>query len=177
MSSQTTSGPQPAPLALNTHTTYASLVNADEDMIGHVAYALYKRDKLKFCDSIVALHQRPASASEVDVFIHSANLPTRVESYRTEAEQLLERFSEAVLDVTLRQLQDEMNRELVRQLKESKSFSKAVVENLVANMLAIAVTALFVLILYASRIGVVPLIGDIFGFDVKEKTAVVQPQS
>lgn len=145
-------------------------------MIGHVAYALYKRDKLKFCDSIVAQHQRPASAVEVDVFIHAANLPTRVDSYRAEAEQLLERFSEAVLDVTLRQLQQEMNQELVRQLKESKSFSKAVVENLVANVLAIAVTALFVLILYASRIGVVPLIGDIFGFDVKEKPVVIQPQ-
>jgi predicted nucleic-acid-binding protein len=158
------------------HATYTSLVHADEDMIGHVAYALYKRDKLKFCDSIVAKHRRPASSTEVDAFIHTSNLPTRVDAYRAEAEQLLERFSEAMLDFTLSKLQQEIDRELIRQLKEAKSMPRAITENLIANMLAIAITALFVLIIYASRIGLIPLIADVFGYDVKEKTTMTQSQ-
>jgi len=35
------------------HLTYAKLVNDEGDRAGHVAYALYKRDKLKFIDQPV----------------------------------------------------------------------------------------------------------------------------
>lgn len=151
------------------HSTYAALVKADADMTGHVAYALYKRDKLKFCEAYNTAHSRQPSTEALDVFIQSTNLPTRLAAYRSEAEEALEGFAQEVLDVTLEKERAAMNQQLIAELKAARSFGRAVWENLVANILALAVGALIVAIIYGTRIGFVPMIADMFGYDVKEK--------
>lgn len=163
--------------APNSHATYAALVQSDADMIGHVAYSLYKRDKLKFCEATASKRHRPVTREELDVFIESANLPTRLDSYRSEAENALQNFAQEVLTVELDGAEREFHRKLADELKVARSFWRAVGENLVANILAIAVTALVVLVLYGSRIGFVQLMGDVFGYEVKERPAVPLPQS
>lgn len=87
---------------------------------------------------------------------------------------MLEGFSEAALDISLREAQDEMDRRLVQQLKQAKSWSRVVGENLVANLLAIAVTTLLVVIVYASRVGVAKLLADTFGYEIREKPATTE---
>lgn len=151
------------------HSTYSALVQSDADMTGHVAYALYKRDKLKFCESFGAKNSRPPTSSEIQVFIESANLPTRIGAYRTEAEVALQEFAQEVLEVEIESQNAAFNARLVEELKKARSFPRAVSENLVANLLAIAVGALFVLILYGARLGFVPLLGEVFGYEVRDK--------
>lgn len=151
------------------HSTYAALVQSDADMIGHVAYSLYKRDKLKFCEAYAAKHARPADAATLQVFIDSANLPTRIDAYRTEAVAALEDFAQEVLQVQLEQQESAFNARLADELKVARSFPRSVSENLVANLLAIAVTALLVVVLYGSRIGFVPLVAEAFGYEVTER--------
>jgi hypothetical protein len=158
-----------------THRTYAVFVQGKDDMVGHVAYALYKRDKLDFCESMRERHERDATTAELDAFIHAANLPTRIDAYRVEAEGALESLCEASLGVTLQQARAAMDAELVRQLKEAKSWWRAVGENLVANLLALAVTTLLVVLLYASRYGAMKLVADTFGYDLREKPAPTDP--
>jgi hypothetical protein len=140
-------------------------------MTGHVAYALYKRDKLKFCESFAVKNGRAPTESEIQVFIASANLATRIDAYRTEAEVALQGFAQEVLEVEIESQNAAFNARLVDELKKSRSFARAVGENLVANLLAIAVGALLVLILYGARIGFVPLLGEVFGYEVKDKPA------
>ena len=167
--------PATAVTAPAAHTTYSELVQSDADMIGHVAYALYKRDKLKFCESIAAKQLRPVVVGELEVFIHSANLPTRLDAYRSEAEKALQDFAQEVLAVELDDAARDYHRKLSDELKVARSFWRAVGENLVANVLAIGVTALIVLVIYGTRIGLLPLLGDVFGYDVKEKPAASAP--
>jgi hypothetical protein len=153
------------------HSTYSALVQSDVDMTGHVAYALYKRDKLKFCESFAASRQRAPSADELQVFIDSANLSTRISAYRTEAEAALQDFAQEVLEVQLDEQEAAFNARLAGELRAARSFSRAVWENLVANLLAIAVGALVVLVVYGARIGFVPLAADVFGYDVAERAS------
>ncbi len=160
-----------APLA---HRTYAVFVLDKDDMVGHVAYALYKRDKLDFCESVRERHVRDATSTELDAFIHAANLPMRIQAYRAEAESALEAMCEASLEVTFGQAQAAMDAELVRQLKEVKSWWRAVGENLVANLLAIAVTTLLVVLVYVSRSGAMKLLADTFGYEIREKPAATE---
>ncbi|HJU38466.1 MAG TPA: hypothetical protein VJ724_02760 [Tahibacter sp.] len=157
------------------HRTYAVFIHDPDDMVGHVAYALYKRDKLDFCESVRERHAREATTAELDAFIHAANLPTRVQAYRVEAVSALESMCEASLEVTLDQAQAEMDAELVRQLKEAKSWWRAVGENLVANLLALAVTTLLVVLVYVSRYGAMQLLADTLGYEIKEKTPATEP--
>lgn len=159
------------------HRTYAVFVQDKDDMVGHVAYALYKRDKLNFCESVRERHDRDATSTELDAFIHAANLQTRIQAYRVEAESALETMCEASLEVTFDQAQAAMDAELVRQLKEAKSWWRAVGENLVANLLAIAVTTLLVVLVYVSRYGGMKLLADTFGYEIREKPAAIEPQN
>lgn len=159
------------------HRTYATFVQDKDDMVGHVAYALYKRDKLNFCVSMRERHDRETTPSELDAFIHAANLPTRIDAYRVEAESALETLCETSLGVTLQQARAAMDAELVRQLKEAKSWWRAVGENLVANLLAIAVTTLLVVLVYVSRYGGMKLLADTFGYEIREKPAAIEPQN
>lgn len=163
------------------HTTYSSLVDSDADLIGHVAYALYKREKLKFCESIKQKHGRPATTQELDVFIHASGLPTRIESYRAEAELLLKNFSEEVLDVTTQEIQERYDAKLVHELKQHKSMPRAIFENTWGNLLSLGVIALILVVLYGSRIGVLPLVNEIFGNppqvnDQEQRTHPTPPQ-
>ena len=65
------------------HLTYGTLVKDEGDMVGHVAYALYKRDKLSF---IQAIRRRPhskhvrARAGTMGTIFHVALLWTRYSS-------------------------------------------------------------------------------------------------
>ncbi|GAB3047176.1 hypothetical protein [Stenotrophomonas tumulicola] len=71
---------------MDVHLTYAKLVNDEGDMAGHVAYALYKRDKLKFIEAFRLEKGRHPSSVELEAFVVTANLALRVSAYRSEAE-------------------------------------------------------------------------------------------
>ena len=173
------SAPTPHQAKVATHSTYSMLVESDSDLIGHVAYALYKRDKLKFCESIEATRGRAASTQEVEVFIHAAGLSSRIQAYRAAAELLLENFSEEVLEVATQEIQTRYDTRLVQELKQPKSLVRAIFENTTGSLLSIAIIALFAIILYGTRIGFLPLLNDIFGYEPeapKSQSAVVAPR-
>lgn len=157
------------------HSTYSALVLSDADMAGHVAYALYKRDKLKFCEFSAAKHGRPVSADELATFIDTANLPTRLDAYRTEAEQLLGNFADEVLELQREQDRTAMDRKLIQELKAARSFPRAVGENLAGSLLTVAIVALLALVLYGTRIGFFPLLADVFGYEVTPKQVATPP--
>jgi len=158
------------------HLTYAKLVNDEGDMAGHVAYALYKRDKLKFIDAFRLDKGRRPTEDELEAFIVTANLSLRVSAYRSEAEQSLEVFAQEVLGESTREIELRYQGELCRRLAERRSLPRAIAENLVANLLAAAVVALLAVILYGSRIGFANLIADVFGYRAVPASTDLSPK-
>ena len=108
------------------HRTFSALVQNDADLVGHVAYALYKRDKLKFSEEFRARNSREPLPAEVEIFIVGCNLDTRLQGYRAEAELLLEAMTEYQLDDAIEQVRIDANEELARKLSESKSWGRPV---------------------------------------------------
>jgi len=153
------------------HTTYARIVKDENDMVGQVAYALYKQEKLKFCTASYEANQRAASAAELGVFIQAANLPSRIASYRAQAETLLEEFAEIVLEEAVETTRAQCQKEYIDRLEKAKSWARAITENLIANILAIAVSAIVLLVIWGSRVGFVPVLGDALGYEIKEKAS------
>ena len=146
--------------------TFARLVNDEGDMAGHVAYALYTRDKLTFIETFRLDKGRLPRDDELDAFIVTANLDLRVSAYRSEAERSLEVFVQEVLEESTGEIARLYQRELCRQLARSRSFIRAVAENLAANLLAAACVAVLAVVLYGSRIGFGNLVADVFGYHV-----------
>lgn len=167
MSSSDEAAHAPAP---TTHATYTNLVQDENDLIGLIAYSLYKSDKLAFVKQHTSRLGRAPNDEEMMAFCHTLNLPGQVSSLRNKAEVLLEELNEQVLDVTIAEIQKDYEAKLVAELRRAKPFWKSVGENLIANVLAAALTVLLVVLVYGAQIGYLRLAGDVFGYEVREKS-------
>jgi hypothetical protein len=162
-----TAGAAPPPA----HKTYSSLVQAEDDLIGHVAYALYKRDKLAFVDSIKGNLNRPPDEAELAIFIVGCNLPARLQAYRAQAELLLERMTEFQLEGAIQEVQRLEREEYVAKLEKGKSWMRVIAEALVGSVVVAVVWAALVLVLYTNKIGADKVARDILSIDVTAKPA------
>lgn len=156
---------------VSAHQTYGALVKDEGDMVGHVAYALYKRDKLSFIEAVKAGNGKEPSEDELSAFIVTSNLALRIDAYRSEAEQALQVFSQAVLDESLIEVQQRYDAQLVAELSRPRSWLRAITESLLANLLAVAVLALLAVLLYGTRIGFAKLAADALGYELVPKAA------
>ncbi|HEX5356143.1 MAG TPA: hypothetical protein VFW93_07990 [Aquabacterium sp.] len=159
------------PNSTSAHNTYQSLVQDDEDLIGLVAYSLYKRDKLHFVEHYRQTEGREPTGTEVCAFITGAKLKTSIESYRSDAEVLLEIFSENILKTVKDRLEDQYSSRLTEELKAGKSFWRAVGENIVANFASIIVTAGLILVISMNKKDPVQVISDALNYEVRPKEA------
>jgi hypothetical protein len=148
------------------HRTFSALVQNDADLVGHVAYALYKRDKLKFSEEFRARNSREPLPAEVEIFIVGCNLDTRLQGYRAEAELLLEAMTEYQLDDAIEQVRIDANEELARKLSESKSWGRSIAEALIGSVAVAVMWAALVLILYTNKVGFDRMAKDIMNIDV-----------
>ena len=80
------------------NTVYEKLVQRDDDLIGLIAYALYKQHKR---DWLIAYRQREGrepSAAELSAYLMSQQLDRTVLMYRERAEAVLNQFGEQIID-------------------------------------------------------------------------------
>lgn len=148
------------------HRTYSNLVQGSDDLVGLIAYSLYKRQKLDFVDSHQRDHGRPPSLDELQVFYQLVSMPGQIEALRTRSATLLEQVSEEVFDEAVQELEKDYEARLMAELKTPKNFWRAVGENIVANIVAAGLVTLAVVVFYLSRIDVVPTVGKSFGYDI-----------
>lgn len=151
------------------HRTFGLLVQDDTDLVGHVAYALYKRDKIKFCDAELRRTGQPVTSDAVDTFIRACNLDTRISSYRSEAERLLEQMTEYVLEDAIETVKRESQDELVKKLAQGKSWLRAIAENVVGSIAVALIWATIVFVVATNKVGADKVLGDVFDKDVADR--------
>lgn len=160
------------------HRTYSALVPNERDLVGHVAYALYKRDKLKFCEEFLAKNGGiPAGDAELSIFIQSANLKTRLQGYRTEAEGLLETMTEYQLEDAIAQIQADSDEKLLRRLSEAKSWGRTIAEALLGSFAVAIFWAALVFVVYANKVGIERMVKDIWNVDIGGASQPAKPAS
>lgn len=147
------------------------------DVVDHVAYSLYKRDKLAFFAAHRLLSSADPTEGQMEVFVCASTLGTRIAAYKSEASQILQAFCEAVLTSASDEERSKQKKHFHNELKKARPFWRNMLENMFANMAALALTALVVIAIYGTRISAVSLLADIFGYDIKERpTPVLTPQ-
>lgn len=159
----------PSGVALTNHGTFAALVQDDTDLVGHVAYSLYKSDKLKFCENETARTGVPVTQDVIDGFIRGSILDTRIAAYRAQAEKLLEQMTEYVLEDAIQEVNKEHQETLVRKLSEGKSWSRAIAENFFGSVVVALVWALIVVMIAANKVGPDKVIGDFLGKEINDR--------
>ena len=85
---------------------YKALVNDPNDVHGAVAYVLYKNEKIAYIEHFCKEKGHHPDNNDLAEFHRMTNLPGRLESYREQADRLLEEFLEAMLAARVQAAQD-----------------------------------------------------------------------
>lgn len=120
---------------------YKTLVKGPDDIVGALAYALYKEEKLQFITEFEEKNSREPSDEELACFHQTSNLPARLISYQGRAQGLLEDFLDDVLASELIQQQQAIKDDaVVKAINQKFGFFRGVGQNVVAGFIATAIT-------------------------------------
>ena len=84
---------------------YEELVRYDGDMVGRIAYSLYKREKIAFIEQYKKANDgRDPSTKDFDNFHATCHNPERIRMYRNEALAMLQDFMGESFEETSKQI-------------------------------------------------------------------------
>lgn len=155
------------------HAAYSTIVEGDTDLVGLVAYSLYKRDKLAY----LARHEddvgRPPTNDEVMAFCRTSTLPGPVSAYRAKATYLLSEMYDELLEGQVAEIDEKYKAEMLAELKKAHPFWQGVLQHAAAGLVVWAIVGLTILVLYGQQLGWRQLATNLLGLD--KKPAVEQP--
>ena len=84
---------------------YKLLVNGEDDLVGQIAYAIYKQQKIEKITRFTTQNKRPPSDEELSSFMENAESETQRRFYNERAVSILKEFLEQSLTAEV----DEIN--------------------------------------------------------------------
>jgi hypothetical protein len=150
------------------HTVYTSVVEGDQDLVGLVAYSLYKRDKLAFMAMQLEQLDRSATQEEVIAFARGACLPGPVAAYRQSATYLMQQMYDDLLAVQVAEVEEKYKEKLTEELKKAHPFWEAVLQHFLASVFLVALGGLIALIYAGQHAGWRQMVSNIFDLPAAE---------
>ena len=184
---------------------YGRLVTQPNDIIGIIAYARYKQQKIEWIGKFKADHggAEPTQA-DLEPFHTVTNTDTSIDGYRLQAKEILDEFisksiaqaSQDIEDTYSDAMQSELHnidariaaatRPVLFEVKqamraeikaETPGFLSGVWQNVIANIVILIITAVILLVLWSLKYGLIQTFGDAMGYEIKNKpdTSAIQP--
>ncbi|QPS10323.1 hypothetical protein EZI45_29755 [Delftia tsuruhatensis] len=94
---------------------YKKLVQSPNDVVGALAYALYKEEKIAYISSFKTEHDRDPNEQELQAFHRVSNGQPRIEAYQMQAQGLLQKFLDDVLASELVERGNQLSEEILQQ--------------------------------------------------------------
>lgn len=183
---------------------YSRLVTQPNDIIGIIAYARYKQQKIEWIGKFKADHA-DADPTEADLkpFHAVTNTDTSINGYRLQAKEILDEFISKSIAQASQEIEDtyadvmkselhnidgrianaarpvltEFKQTVQAEMKaEAPGFWNGVVQNVIANFVILIITAIILLVLWSLKYGFIQTLGDAMGYDIKTKPETSQPQ-
>lgn len=105
---------------------FSSLVKDKSDIHGHIAYAIYKFDKISYLDKFKKEKGREPTENEIEAFHSSCCTDARIEEYRQHADSILHDFTNNVLAEATSQIEEDYQnkqedhlRKVIREMQPS----------------------------------------------------------
>ncbi len=154
------------------HAAYSTIVEGEGDLVGLVAYSLYKSDKLAYLARHLKDVGQAPSNDEVMAFCRTSTLPGPVSAYRSKATYLMSEMYDELLDGQVSDIDEKYKAEMLAELKKAHPFWQGVLQHAAAGVVVWAFVGLTILVLYGQQIGYKQLATNLFGLD---KKAAEQP--
>lgn len=98
---------------------YGKIVQGDNDIVGCIAYSLYKRHKVAYIESFKASHGCEPTEEQLKSFHDTTSMDDNIERYRKEASDILLGFCNDSLSYASSQIEEECrnnHEEMLRQV-------------------------------------------------------------
>ena len=156
---------EPAALPAAGHAAYSTIVEGNDDLMGLIAYSLYKRDKLAFLlKHQQDVGQKPTDA-EMMAFCRTSTLPGPVSAYRSKAAYLMSEMYDELLEEQVGEISEKYKAELIEELKKAHPFWAGVWQHFWAGLTIWAFVGLTILVLYGQQIGYRQLAANLLGIN------------
>lgn len=147
---------------------FSLMVQHDNDVVGLVAYSLYKQEKIDF----IASRSEDCTDADIDAFCHSVKRPNRLENYRERATQILARmqeelFAEQAAEME-RRYQEELNDAIAKlpAHRPVKEWFRHLFQHVVGSMLATVLLVVLLLTALGWKQGAVKTLEQILDIKV-----------
>ena len=87
---------------------YSRLVTGETDIVGHIAYALYKAEKVAFIEKYKQDNEgKSPTEKEIEAFHNTTGLDGSIDRYKARAFQILSSYSDKTLKAATKQIEDD----------------------------------------------------------------------
>ncbi len=135
---------------------FSKLVENDTDIVGHIAYALYKSDKVNYIENFKESNKREPTDEDLDAFHSVSSQIESVRKYRFVAAHILRDFLDNSLDESIEKIEQdcanrhaEILKDVIKPLlpkKKSTTFWHGVLQSVAGAFIFAIIVAAFVFI-------------------------------
>lgn len=127
---------------------YEKLVTSEDDVLGLIAYGMYKQHKIEFISKIKEDNNREPTQYEYNSFFAASTTESQLNNYRNQAEALLSETVANIANEELGHFEDEMVRNYKNEIKDCipgnwKTFFVSVVAGGVSAFLFAIIAGVF----------------------------------
>lgn len=98
-------------MSRNYNFIYSHLVNGENDIVGHIAYSLYKSEKIAFIERFKEENNgKEPDENDLKPFHDSTCIPNRLSGYHLQASVLLKDFIDYTVAATLQEAENEVRK-------------------------------------------------------------------
>lgn len=183
---------------------YSRLVSAPDDIIGIIAYARYKQQKIEWVADFKARNgDKNPDNNDLSPFHSLTNTETAIQGYRLQAKEILDEYLSRAIEQASNDIaesyEEMLNNELrnvearytsatqdllekfksstLTEIKASKpGMISGIFQNVMANIIIVIITALILLVMWSMKQGFFQVLGDVTGYDVKAKPEISEPK-
>lgn len=149
---------------------YSKLVADKDDVLGIIAYSIYKRQKIEFIKNFETQNNRPPDDNDLRHFINISNSDSQLELYRNQALELTQNFLNETIaeDIEKRELGFD-SRVKAELSKVKNSFVSGVFQSLIGSILFVVLVGVIIFFSWSYNQGIEQAIESAFNIEIEQK--------
>lgn len=127
---------------------YRELVESEDDLVGLIAYGIYKKHKIEFIRKIKSEQNREPETADFESFCAASTTKSQLSSYRNQAEAMLSETLGNIADAELRRYEEEMLKNYRKEISSCipsniSTFTTSIIAGVVSTLLFTLVAGIF----------------------------------
>jgi len=162
---------------------YEKLVDNENDILGIIAYSVYKRQKIEYIAHIKAAQGRKPNSEELEAFRNLTNSDTQLASYNGQAVDLVQSFLEEAINEEAKRLEEFYEQKAQSEIDKAKAellalkprFMFGVWQSVVGSVVFVLVLGCLVFFGWSLKQGPKQVIENIFNVRIEDRGMIEAP--